>query len=294
MKKTYQKTKIYEILCLISGVVLSIIGLYLFHKQYLCDEYTVLQFILAAVVCLGGALLSLPLSKKSRKKKTTLYAVITALVFAVVLVGLMLLINSIIGNGELNSVALFIPVYLSFIMTAVLVLLCIIKIFDKKLLKMFFSLAVLIGFAVGSYSYIVPFAVDEIYDGYKAPAPILSTYTKTEDDDNMINGDFYVSTKGNDTNSGTKEAPFLTIEKAVEAVRNTDKSGKSGITVCIEGGEYRVSFLSFTKEDSGTADCPITYRSYNGEVVLNGRVTSSPNDFAPVSEYPDISERLSP
>ena len=44
------------------------------------------------------------------------------------------------------------------------------------------------------------------------------------DDDKMINGDFYVSQKGNDSNDGTKDAPFKTIEKAIEAVRNTDKT----------------------------------------------------------------------
>jgi uncharacterized membrane protein YadS len=85
--------------------------------QYLCYEYTPLQFILAFAVCLGGALLSLPLSKNTEKKKTVKNAVITALFFAVILVGLMLLINGIIGNGELNTLALIIPVYLSFIIT---------------------------------------------------------------------------------------------------------------------------------------------------------------------------------
>ena len=37
--------------------------------QYLCYKYTALQFILAVVVCLGGALLSIPLNKNTDKKK---------------------------------------------------------------------------------------------------------------------------------------------------------------------------------------------------------------------------------
>ncbi len=293
MKKILQKKIISEIICFISGISLSIVGLYYFYMQYLCYEYTALQFILAVVVCIGGAVLSLPLSKNTDKKKKTMNAVITALIFAFVLVGLMLLINGIIGNGELNQLALIVPVYLSFIITTVLVFLCVFKMFDKKILKAILLLVVLAGFVIGSYSYIVPFAVDEIYSGYKAPVPTLSTYTNTEDDDKMIKGDFYVSTKGNDLNNGTKDAPFLTIEKAVEAVRNTDKTKRKGITVCIEAGEYRVSSLKFTKEDSGTEECPITYCSYNGEVIINGGVTLSHNDFKSVKEYPEISERLS-
>ncbi len=292
MKKVFQKKIISEIICLILGISLSIVGLYYFHQQYLCYEYTVLQFILALAVCLGGALLALPLNKKADKKKAVINAAITASVFAAILVGLMLLINGIIGNGELNQIALIIPVYLSFIVTTVLVILCIFKMADKKILKAIITLVVLTGFAIGSYSYIVPYIAEEIYGGYKAPAPALSTYTNTEDDDKMINGDFYVSTKGDDSNSGTKDAPFLTIEKAVEAVRHTDKTGRNGITVCIEAGEYRVSSLKFTKEDSGTAECPIKYRGYGGEVILNGGVTLSPDDFKSVTEYPEISERL--
>ncbi len=294
MEKIFQKKIIPEIICLISGIVLSIVGLYYFHMQYLCYEYTVLQFILAVVVCMGGALLSIPLSKNTEKKRTVKNAVITASVFAIMLVALMLLINCIIGNNELNQIALVIPVYLSFITVTVLVLLCIFKMFNKKLLKAVFSVIVLAGFIIGSYSYIVPFAIDEIYDGYKAPVPTVSTYSKMKDVDKMIKGDFYVSTKGNDSNSGTKDTPFLTIEKAVEAVRNTDKTNKRGITVCVEAGEYRVSSLEFTKEDSGTADCPITYRAYNGEVTLNGGVTLSEDDFKSVKEYPEIFEILSP
>jgi hypothetical protein len=76
-----------------------------------------------------------------------------------------------------------------------------------------------------------------------------------------------------------------TIEKAIEAVRNTDKTGKNGITVCIESGEYRVSALEFTKEDSGTAECPVTYCSYNGEVVINGGITLDAADFKNVKSY---------
>ncbi len=287
------KTTIYGTICLVVGMAFAIVGLYYFHMQYLCFEYTPLQFILGFVVCLGGALLSIPLSKKTDKKKTALNAVLTAFVFALVLIGLMFLINAVIGSGELKLAALVIPVYLTFIITSVMALLCMFRIFNNKVLKVILSALIVIGFLFGSYSYIKSHIFDLLYEDYIAPVPVMSTVSKEKNDDKMIIGDYYVSTKGNDGNSGTKDSPFLTIEKAVEAVRNTDKSGKKGITVCIEGGEYRVSSLRLAKEDSGTEECPVTYCSYNGEVVINGGITLDSADFKNVKNYPEIAERLS-
>ena len=70
--------------------------------------------------------------------------------------------------------------------------------------------------------------LDLIYKNYKAASPEISTYIKAEDDE-IINGDFYVSTNGNDSDIGSKDFPFLTIERAIEAVRNTDKTNKNGV-----------------------------------------------------------------
>ena len=66
MKKNL-KAKIPETICLVFGIAFAIVGLYYYHMQYLCYEYTPLQFILGFVVCLGGALLSIPLNKKADK-----------------------------------------------------------------------------------------------------------------------------------------------------------------------------------------------------------------------------------
>lgn len=292
MKETL-KNQIFGIIFLVLGIVFSIVGLYYYHMQYLCFEYTPLQFILGFVVCLGGALLSIPLNKKSDKKKKALNAVLTAIVFAVVLIGFMFLINAVIGNGELNLAAMVIPVYLTFIITSVMALICVFKIFNNKVLKVILSLLVVIGFLFGSHSYIKSHIYVLLYENYTAPAPVISTVSKEKNDDKMIMGDFYVSTNGNDENNGSIDSPFLTIEKAIEAVRAMDKTEKNGITVCIEGGEYRVSSLELTKEDSGTKDCPVTYCSYNGEVVINGGITLNSADFKNVKDYPEIAERLS-
>lgn len=292
MKKTL-KSKITETIFLVLGVAFAIVGLYYYHMQYLCYEYTPLQFILGFVICLGGALLSVPLSKKSDKKKKALNAVLTAFGFAFILIGLMFLINAVIGSGDLELAAMVIPVYLTFIITSVMALLCALRIFDSKVLKIILSVLIFAGFLLGSHSYIKSHIYILIYEDYTAPAPVVSTMLKEKNDDKMIIGDFYVSTNGNDENNGTKDSPFLTIEKAVEAVRNTDKTGKKGITVCIEAGEYRVSSLKLTKEDSGTEECPVTYCSYNGEAVINGGITLYADDFKNVKDYPEIAQRLS-
>ena len=133
--------------------------------------------------------------------------------------------------------------------------------------------------------------IDFLYKDYESALPQLATYSET-DDKKMINGDIYVSTHGSDENSGTKDSPFLTIEKAVEEVRKIEKTDKNGITVCIEGGEYVVSSLEFTKEDSGTKDCPITYCSYNGEVVVNGGKNLDSEMFSAVTDE-NVLARLS-
>ena len=134
--------------------------------------------------------------------------------------------------------------------------------------------------------------VDMLQGDFKAATPVITE--KVEEGVTLVKGDFYVSTHGDDDNPGTEDKPFLTIEKAVETVRTIDKTEKNGITICVEAGEYRVSSLKFTKEDSGTEKCPITYCAYgDGEVVLNGGITLSSSDFKQVSAYPEISSRLS-
>ncbi len=106
-------------------------------------------------------------------------------------------------------------------------------------------------------------------------------------------GDFYVAPNGNDANDGSLRKPFATLQRAAEAVRELKKTKKGGITVSIHGGEYLTECFHLTAEDSGTADCPITYCAYgDGEVIINGGVTLHAMDFDPVSD--DVRERLDP
>lgn len=111
----------------------------------------------------------------------------------------------------------------------------------------------------------------------------FSTYTEKETV-LVKDADFYVAVDGDDNNNGSFEKPFATIEKAKQAVKEMDKTGKSGITVAIKAGEYSVTNIVFTEEDGGTKECPITYCAYgDGEVILNAGVTLKPEDFEAVS-----------
>ena len=106
----------------------------------------------------------------------------------------------------------------------------------------------------------------------------------------ILPGDFHVSPRGSDDADGSAAHPFATIQRAIQAVRAV-KAQKRGVTVCVHAGEYPTPGLCLTQEDSGSTDCPITYRAYgDGEVVLDGGVTLSPGDFRPVSG--EAKERL--
>ena len=148
------KVKKSDVICFLAGLVFVIVGLYYFHMQYLCYEYTPLQFILGFVVCLGGALLSLPISKGSDKKKKALKAVAVALVFALSLVGLMLLINVVIGSGNLEMSALIIPVCVTFLIAGVMALLCVFRMFSDKTFKTVLSVLIGLGIAIAGFIYI--------------------------------------------------------------------------------------------------------------------------------------------
>ena len=96
--------------------------------------------------------------------------------------------------------------------------------------------------------------------------------------------EFYISETGSDDAPGTEDAPFATIEKARDTIRElaaSDGLPGGGITVYIHGGRYPVSeTIEFTEADSGTAACPITYKAYgDGEVYIDGGVTLPAGKF---------------
>ena len=86
----------------------------------------------------------------------------------------------------------------------------------------------------------------------------------------------YVATTGDDGNPGTKTAPFATITRARDAIRNLKETGRfnAPVTVNVLGGMYHLGEpVILGPEDSGTPDQPVTYQAAPGEtVVLSGGV----------------------
>ncbi|NQT54219.1 right-handed parallel beta-helix repeat-containing protein [bacterium] len=73
----------------------------------------------------------------------------------------------------------------------------------------------------------------------------------------LFAGDVYVSKSGSDTNAGTREKPFASLQKALDAVR-----GAGPATVWLGEGEYDVGKgVALDKAHSGTAKAPVAIRS---------------------------------
>ena len=84
---------------------------------------------------------------------------------------------------------------------------------------------------------------------------------------------YYVSTTGNDNNSGDENSPFLTLNGARNAIRNLKQSNNGllpngGVLVYVREGTYSPSLdnyqeplLSLETQDAGTITTPIVYKS---------------------------------
>lgn len=106
--------------------------------------------------------------------------------------------------------------------------------------------------------------------------------------------ELYVAPDGRDTQPGSQDQPFATLERARDRIRELKRQSGlplGGVTVYLRGGTYlRTQTFSLTAEDSGTADSPIIYRGYAREAaLLNGGVRLT--GFQPV-QNPAILARL--
>ncbi|MBR6915375.1 MAG: S-layer homology domain-containing protein [Clostridia bacterium] len=131
-------------------------------------------------------------------------------------------------------------------------------------------------------------AIIERYDGsfklaYNEPV-LFSHYTEPEYP-LVTDADFYVSTAGDDSADGSFSHPFRTWERARDAVRALDKTGRHGIKVAFMAGDYGPLSLELTAEDSGTPECPVTYCKYgDGDVVFNNGFDVPSDELLPLDE----------
>lgn len=154
-------------------------------------------------------------------------------------------------------------------------------------------LCIIASFATMLFGY-ASFLDANIFDKYFEAYPVAAPAIESEWDAyeyQLPDGDFYVSTKGNDNNDGSQASPFRTIEKAVEAVKHTDKTGKKEIIVLIEAGEYNVSSLNLSGLGA-SEECPVTFMGFGGAAVINAGVSLNASDFVTADNFPEIAERL--
>ena len=94
----------------------------------------------------------------------------------------------------------------------------------------------------------------------------------------LFAGEIYVSLQGNDKNSGTKEAPFYTLNRAIKQAREWRRLNRlevaGGIYISLEEGVYaQRNSLFLRPEDSGTPDSPTVICAVDGaHPVISGGV----------------------
>ena len=91
---------------------------------------------------------------------------------------------------------------------------------------------------------------------------------------------YHVATTGDDSSGdGSTAAPFLTVDRARQAVRADQDRGRCPVDVQIAAGTYALDApLQFDAGDSGSAEAPVTYRAAPGNtdpVVISGGVPVS-------------------
>ena len=86
----------------------------------------------------------------------------------------------------------------------------------------------------------------------------------------------FVAPNGDDAATGAEQTPFATLSRARQAVQNLKarRGLTSPVVIKILGGTYELEHpLVLTPEDSGTAECPVTYRGIGDRptVISGGR-----------------------
>jgi hypothetical protein len=97
---------------------------------------------------------------------------------------------------------------------------------------------------------------------------------------NNIQTNFYVSPSGSDTNDGSSDHPFATLQAAQDAVRLINSNMTGDIIVNISSGNYYVNNpISFDERDSGTNGHRVIYANKDGlgtaKFIGGNKVTSS-------------------
>lgn len=97
---------------------------------------------------------------------------------------------------------------------------------------------------------------------------IMSCFISASAEDELV---LFVDGKATENGDGSMEAPFASFEAAQSKIRELKKNGEypsGGITVYVREGNYSFKDgLTFTAEDSGEENAPVTWRPYINESV---------------------------
>lgn len=105
--------------------------------------------------------------------------------------------------------------------------------------------------------------------------------------------EFHVSPSGNDANLGTDAAPFATLERARQAVREASKADAR--KVIVHGGTYAMArSFELAAEDSGSDGHPVVWEAaHDEEVRLSGGAVLPAKALVPITDG-RILEQLDP
>jgi hypothetical protein len=109
--------------------------------------------------------------------------------------------------------------------------------------------------------------------------------------------EFYVASNGDDTNPGTRERPFGSLEKARDVIRQLKEQAglpPGDVTIYIRAGKYfRQKSFELTGEDAGSENHPVVYRNYpNEDVRIIGGRQIEPSWFSAVTASSAVWNRL--
>ncbi len=108
---------------------------------------------------------------------------------------------------------------------------------------------------------------------------------------NIIN--IYISPDGCDSASGSNTEPLKTPAAAIAKARALRKEIQAKeVNLIFSPGEYRTGSLRLGKEDSGSANCPVTFKAAGKNVIFSGSALLPSDKFRKVSGK--AAERLSP
>lgn len=110
----------------------------------------------------------------------------------------------------------------------------------------------------------------------------------------VLAAEVHVAPHGSDTNPGTADRPFASLERARDAIREARRrSPRQAMTIWLHGGRYpRQRSLELDATDSGSPQAPLVIAARPGQQpVLSGMATLPKAIFQPVTD-PQVLNRI--